>query len=155
MNHITLTDHIGQRNLAGHLHRLSRTLSALSEHRWASDGYPDMRSAHVQLLRNLDEAGSRSTVLAQRAQVTKQTMSRLVKELAAAGYVATAPDPHDSRAALVMLTPRGQAFLRYLATTLVDLEDAFKRVLGETGLAEFAAATQQLLAFAERRQQEL
>ena len=66
MNHITLTDHIGQRNLAGHLHRLSRTLSALSEHRWARDGYPDMRSAHVQLLRNLDETGTRGTVLAQR-----------------------------------------------------------------------------------------
>lgn len=155
MNLTILTDHIGQRNLAGHLHRLSRTLSTLSEHRWTRDGHPAMRSAHVQLLRNLDEAGTRSTVLAQRAQVTKQTMSRLVRELTAAGYVATAPDPHDSRAALVVLTPRGQDFLHYLAGTLVDLENAFKQVLGETGLAEFAAATRQLLAFAERRQQEL
>ena len=155
MNLASLTNHIGQRNLGGHLHRLSRVLSVLSEHRWAREGYPDMRSAHVQLLRHLDPEGTRSTVLAQRAQVTKQTMSRLVQELTAHGYVALSPDPADSRAARVQLTARGQAFLQYLAGALVDLEQAFGKVLGPARLADFTAATQELLAFAEKRQQEL
>lgn len=146
---------IAERNLAGHLHRLSRLLGALSEHRWARDGYADVRSAHVQLLRNLEPAGTSPTTLAQRAQVTKQTMGRLVKELVASGYVAGAPDPADGRAVRVVLTARGQAFLAYLAGALSDLERAFAGVLGPARLAEFAAATQQLLAFAEKRQAEL
>ena len=148
-------DEVAQRNLAGYLHRLSRLLSALSEHRWARDGHPDMRSAHVQVLRNLDPAGTRSTVLAQRAQVTKQTMSRLVKELAVSGYVSLSPDPADSRASLVRLTERGTAFLTYLAGTLADFERAIGQIVGPERLIEFAATTKELLAFAEKRQQEL
>lgn len=149
------TEQPGQYNLAGQLHRLSRMFSLLSEHRWARDGYSDVRSAHVQVLRNLDPAGNRSTVLAQRAQVTKQTMGRLVKELTASGYVCNEPDPADSRASLVQLTQRGQQFLTYLAGTLADVEGALARVLGTERLTEFAAATQELLAFAQKRQQEL
>ncbi len=44
-----------------------------------------LRSGHGQQLPNLDPAGTRATVLAQRANVTKQTMGRLVKELARTG----------------------------------------------------------------------
>ena len=148
-------DQIAQRNLAGHLHRLSRHLSTLSEHRWARDGYGDVRSGHVQLLRHLDPGGTRSSVLAQRAQVTKQTMGRLVKELAGSGYVAVAADPDDSRAGRVQLTARGTAFLQYLAGTLTDLERAFGQVLGPERLADYMATTQVLLTFTEKRLQEL
>src|SRR6476469_2015713 len=146
-----LTEQITEKNLAGHVHHFSRLLAQLSEHRWASDGYPELRSGHVQLLRNLDPGGTRATVLAQRAQVTKQTMGRLVKELASAGYLSLAPDAADSRAQLVQLTPRGETFLAYLTTTLIDLEQAFGRVLGMGRLAEFKASLHQLTAFAEAR----
>lgn len=153
--HAHLTRQIAEKNLAGHVHHFSRLLAQLSEHRWARDGYPELRSGHVQLLRNLDPAGTRATVLAQRARVTKQTMGRLVKELAGRGYLALATDPADSRAQLVQLTPRGKTFLAYLATTLVDLERAFEQVLGTGRLAEFTIALQELTAFAECRRQQL
>ena len=149
------TEQLSQFNLAGQLHRLSRMFSLLSEHRWARDGYSDVRSAHVQVLRNLDPAGTRSTVLAKRAQVTKQTMGRIVKELTASGYVSNELDPADSRASLVQLTQRGQQFLAYLAGTLADFEGALAQVLGAARLTEFATATQELLAFAQKRQQEI
>ncbi|AMJ65696.1 MarR family winged helix-turn-helix transcriptional regulator [Hymenobacter sp. PAMC 26628] len=153
--HADLTRQITEKNLAGHVHHFSRLLAQLSEHRWAADGYPELRSGHVQLLRNLDPAGTRATVLAQRAQVTKQTMGRVVKELVRTGYLALGPDAADSRAQLVQLTPRGATFLAYLATTLVDLEHAFGRVLGMPRLAEFQAALHELTAFAEARRQQL
>lgn len=154
-SHDDLTRQITERNLAGRVHLFSRLLAQLSEHRWAADGYPELRSGHVQLLRNLDPAGTRATVLAQRANVTKQTMGRLVKELARTGYLALEPDAADSRAQLVRLTPRGETFLAYLATTLVDLEQAFGRVLGVARLAEFKTALHELTAFAEARRQQL
>ena len=153
--HNDLTQQITEKNLAGHVHHFSRLLAQLSEHRWAANGYPELRSGHVQLLRNLDPAGTRATVLAHRAHVTKQTMGRLVKELVRAGYLALVPDVVDSRAQLVQLTPRGETFLAYLATTLVDLEQAFGRVLGLPRLTEFKAALHELTSFVEARRQQL
>ncbi|MDQ2771717.1 MAG: MarR family transcriptional regulator [Bacteroidota bacterium] len=150
-----LTQRITEKNLAGRVHHFSRLLAHLSEHRWASDGYSELRSGHVQLLRNLDPAGTRATVLAQRAHVTKQTMGRLVKELVSTGYLALMPDAADNRAQLVQLTPRGKAFLTYLATTLVDLEQAFGQVLGASRLAEFNATLHELTSFLEARRQQL
>ncbi|MBO0935466.1 MarR family transcriptional regulator [Fibrella sp. HMF5335] len=152
--HKALVEHIQQNNIVGHLHRLSRLLGGLSEHRWAKDGYPDVRNGHVQLLRNLDPEGTRNTVLAQRAHITKQTMGRLVKELANSGYVTISVDPTDSRAQRVLLTARGTAFLTYLAATLADLNWAFANVLGEGRLTNFSQTLQDLLAFAETRQQQ-
>lgn len=154
-SHNDLTRQITEKNLAGRVHHFSRLLAQLSEHRWATDGYPELRSGHVQLLRNLDPAGTRATVLAQRAHVTKQTMGRLVKELTTAGYLVLAPDAADSRAQLVRLTPRGTTFLAYLATTLTDLEQAFGKVLGMERLQEFNAALHELTAFAEARRQQI
>ncbi|WP_210516740.1 MarR family winged helix-turn-helix transcriptional regulator [Hymenobacter terricola] len=148
-----LTQQISEKNLAGHIHHFSRLLAYLSEHRWATDGYPDLRSSHVQLLRNLDPTGTRASILAERAQVTKQTMGRLVKELFTSGYVGLEPDATDNRAQLVRLTPRGEGFLSYLASTLVDLERAFGNVLGPPRLAEFTACLHELTAFAEARRQ--
>ena len=152
-SHALLTQQIAEKNLAGHIHHFSRLLAYLSEHRWAADGYPELRSSHVQLLRNLDPAGTRASVLAERAQVTKQTMGRLVKELFTSGYLAIQPDAADNRAQLVQLTQRGEAFLAYLATTLLDLERAFGNVLGTSRLAEFTACLQELTVFAEARRQ--
>ncbi len=153
--HEETTRQIAEKNLAGHVHYFSRLLAQLSEHRWAADGYPELRSGHVQLLRNLDPAGTRATVLAHRAHVTKQTMGRLVKELVGAGYLALMPDTADSRAQLVQLTHRGETFLAYLATTLLDLEQAFGQVLGISRLAAFNTALHELTAFAEARRQQL
>lgn len=146
---------VKKKNLAGQIHRFSRMLSGLSEHRWAADGYPEVRSSHVQLLSNLDPAGTRNTVLAQRANITKQTMGRLVKELAQSGYVSIHPDKTDSRAQQVQLTGRGQAFLTYLATTLADLEHVFTQVVGTDKLSEFTDTLQTLLAFVEERRQQV
>ena len=108
----------------------------------------------MQLLRNVDPDGTRNTVLAQRAHITKQTMGRLVKELTHFGYVVVTPDPTDNRAQRVLLTARGTAFLTYLAATLADLTQAFTNLLGEDRLADFSQTLRDLLAFAETRQQQ-
>ncbi|WP_020603890.1 MarR family winged helix-turn-helix transcriptional regulator [Spirosoma spitsbergense] len=153
--HRQVANQVQQKNIAGHVHRFSRILIGLSEHRWAADGYPEVRSGHVQLLSNLDQEGTRSTVLAQRAQITKQTMGRLVKELAESGYVSINADRADNRAQQVQLTDRGRAFLTYLATTLGDLEGVFIQVVGVDKLSEFTATLQTLLAFVDARRQQL
>ena len=46
--------------------------------------------------------------LARNMGLTRQAVQRLVNEMAADGLVRLAPNPHHSRAKLVLLTPRGR-----------------------------------------------
>ncbi|MDC7676180.1 MarR family winged helix-turn-helix transcriptional regulator [Asticcacaulis machinosus] len=80
-------------------------------------GFPDIRPAHSSLLRYIRPEGSRVVDLAERAQITKQSMAYLVGDLEGLGYVTVVPDPDDGRAKRVMLTTRGQA----VWTTLIEL----------------------------------
>ncbi|MEO5922138.1 MAG: MarR family winged helix-turn-helix transcriptional regulator [Pseudolysinimonas sp.] len=73
-------------------------------------GHPDIRPAYLAVFGGLQPGGTRITVLAERAGVTRQAMSALVRDVEAVGYVTSGPDPADGRAVLVRLTPRGVTF---------------------------------------------
>ena len=74
-------------------------------------GFNDVTIAQSRLLMGIDTDGTRLSVLAERAQIAKQTATALVDKLERAGYVERVPDPSDARARLVRLTPRAEAAL--------------------------------------------
>lgn len=74
-------------------------------------GFDDITIAQSRLLAGIDSDGTRLSVLAERAQVAKQTATALVDRLEHAGYVERVPDPSDGRARLVRLTSRALAAL--------------------------------------------
>ena len=87
----------------------------MTEHihaRLAEQGHPHIRVAHGNVFQFLDDEGTRVSVLAERAQMTKQSMGELVAHLEAHGYVERVPDPSDGRAKLVRPTASGQATTR-------------------------------------------
>src|SRR5215207_8057738 len=92
----------------------------------AEAGFDDLGRAHVRLFRYPTADGLRPSELADRLQVTKQSVNDLLRDLEAGGYVVLEPDPGDGRARVVRLTDRGRA-----------LEDA---------AYEGAAVAQQLIA---------
>lgn len=147
--------YIRQHSIAGRIHRLSRLLNTLNEHRWASDGYDGVKSAHIQLLLNIDQEGTTNRLLAQRAGLTKQTMSRMVKDLQESGYVQVENNPNDSRAVNVSLTDRGNAFVHYLAGAVDDLNKALIQVVGSDNFTIFSNILKLILDFIERRQSQL
>lgn len=73
---------------------------------WAA-GFDDLRLAHSRVFECLGEEGATVTALAQRAQMTKQSMGELVVDLERLGYLERRVDPNDRRAKLVSLTPTG------------------------------------------------
>jgi DNA-binding MarR family transcriptional regulator len=71
-------------------------------------GFPDYKHADGQVLRHLPvESGARIVELAERANMSKQGMGKLVAGLEARGYLMRRPDPDDGRAQRVLLTERG------------------------------------------------
>ena len=71
--------------------------------------FPDLRPAHLIVFQMIDypPGGTRLTELAERAQMTPQSMGELIDTLEARGYVERIPDPADRRAKLICYTPRG------------------------------------------------
>jgi DNA-binding MarR family transcriptional regulator len=124
----------------------SRAHTAAVTARLASRGYDDFPFASASLLWLMDEGGTRSTVLAQRAAVTKQAMSHLVRLMERQGYLEQVPDPTDTRAKVVRMTKRGEA----VKTACVDVrEELNRKVASVLGLNEAARMEAYLDAAAE------
>jgi DNA-binding MarR family transcriptional regulator len=112
-------------------------------------GYPDLTRAHLHVLTNLDPEGTRITVLAERAAITKQSMGQLVDELEQHGYVVRTADPSDRRAARVLFTERGWEFLFDAYEIWAAIEADYQTVLGAEGLAGLRQALLALQTHAE------
>ena len=94
-------------------------------------GYAGLSMVHTSLLANLDLEGTRITTLAERADMTKQSMGQLVKDLETQGYVERIPDPTDGRASLVKFTESGWQFLQDAYDVKLEIEAEYVAILGE------------------------
>jgi len=74
--------------------------------------YPGVTPSQGRIMTLLDREGVRMSVLAERAQLTKQSLSELVVGLEALGLVVRRPDPADGRAKLVRPTKHGEEAMR-------------------------------------------
>ena len=97
----------------------------------AEAGHSELRPAHFSVFQHLAPEGSRATDLAERAQITKQSMGYLVEALEKQGYVEQVADPTDRRARLVRLTERGKAVNRVTEEILKQAEAEWTKKLGK------------------------
>ncbi|MEO5535465.1 MAG: MarR family transcriptional regulator [Pseudolysinimonas sp.] len=101
----------------------------------ASKGYPEVHLAHSAVFVGLDPEGTRISDLARRANVSRQAMSILVRDLHRAGYVTVETDPTDQRATVVTLDRRGAEFCRAAAVVSCELSARADRRLGQPDAA--------------------
>jgi DNA-binding MarR family transcriptional regulator len=109
-------------------------------------GFDDLRYVHNVLLMNMGLEGTRHTVLAQRAGVSRQAIGQLVDELEALGYVERADDPDDGRAQLVRFTRRGRQVLETGMEIIAGVETDYAARVGKRKLAETREVLAELVA---------
>jgi DNA-binding MarR family transcriptional regulator len=100
------------------------------------DGFPDIRMAHLHLPRNLDLGGTRLTVLAKRAEMSKQAMAELVDDGEKMRLGARRPDPTDRRAKMVVFTPRGRRLIDVVQRAVTLAETEMRARLGDKSTAQ-------------------
>ncbi|TWF81485.1 DNA-binding MarR family transcriptional regulator [Pseudonocardia hierapolitana] len=98
--------------------------------RLVESGHGEVRPAHGAVFQYLDDTGTTVSVLAERAQMTKQAMAELVRHLETHGYVRRVPDPSDRRAKLVVPTERGHDVIATAQDLVPDLELEVGEILG-------------------------
>ncbi len=131
-------------NLAILLREPFRALSEELIERLAERGHPEVRSPHGNVLQYLDDDGTRVSVLAQRAGMTRQSMTQLVAHLERHGYVERVADPGDGRAQLIRATPRGQEVFAVVREFVAEVETRLEARLGAAKLAQLRTLLHEL-----------
>jgi DNA-binding MarR family transcriptional regulator len=131
-------------NLAILLREPFRAMSAQLMERLAERGHPEVRFAHGNVLQFLDDDGTRVSLLAERAQVSKQAMAQLVAHLEEHGYVERVSDPRDGRAKLVRATDRGRDVYSIARELMAEVDAQLTERLGEAKLRRLRALLAEL-----------
>jgi DNA-binding MarR family transcriptional regulator len=110
----------------------------------AAAGFGDVTAAQGRVFARIDPDGTRVTDLAERAQVTKQTVGFLVDQLERTGYVRRVPDPRDARARLVQIAERGWAATEVARRTEAAVEAEWTHHLGRASAVQLRQALTRL-----------
>jgi DNA-binding MarR family transcriptional regulator len=112
--------------------------------RFVDRGHPEIRTPHGSVFAYLDDDGTRVSVLAERAQVTKQSMAELVAHLERHGYVERVRDPSDGRAKLVRATRKGNQLYAIAREFVEETEARWTRRLGRQKMRQLRALLEEL-----------
>jgi len=123
-----------------------RAGSALLHQRFAERGHPEIRPPHGNVMQFLDDGGTRVSLLAERAQMTKQSMAELVLHLERLGYVERIPDPGDGRAKLVRATARGRELYAIAREVVDEFEAEWGKRLGKAKMRQLRELLEELNA---------
>lgn len=95
------------------------------------NGFKDFKIAYMPVIMNIDLHGTRNFDLAMCAKMTKQAMSKLVKELQKKGYVAAKADANDKRGVVFTLTNRGKDFVTVARQCFSGLMNEYRKEFGK------------------------
>jgi DNA-binding MarR family transcriptional regulator len=133
-----------RKNLPGLLHDPWIAINERVDQRLADHGHTHVRPAHSNVFIWLDDDGTRVSVLAERARMTKQSMGELVAHLESHGYVERVPDPSDRRAKLVRATASGEALYPIARAAIAEIEDGWARHLGDAKMRRLRELLEEL-----------
>ena len=118
-----------QRSIGRLLWRLKRHVHLHIAPLLEKRGYTDIKMSSISLLVNIEEEGITSSELAKKLEVTKQAMSKAVKELEETGYVYSCPSEKDARASIIFLGDRGKEFLLDLNEEMQGMQARFEKAV--------------------------
>jgi DNA-binding MarR family transcriptional regulator len=93
-----------EKNLARIMRQVNRMVNTEFTHFMTEKGFKNLTSRHLNVFDNIELTGTNIITLARRAYITKQAMSKLVKEMHAAELVWTVVNPDDTRVLWVFPT---------------------------------------------------
>lgn len=125
-------DHANTNNLGFLLAKASQRWNELLADRFAQRGFADVRPSYGSVLLPLfEQDGLRMGQIAERARLSKQTMTTLVRMCERDGLVLRVRDPEDARAFRIRLTDRALEFRPVADEVLRELDAQVLATLGQ------------------------
>lgn len=103
---------------------------------WAYDelnahGYAYFKMGFMPFIMNISENGSTNNEIALKAKVSKQAMSKVVKELLEHGLIRIERHDTDARASLIFLTEKGKKLIKDTKKCVSGLASEYAELLGD------------------------
>jgi DNA-binding MarR family transcriptional regulator len=134
-------------NIGFLLAKASQRWNELLYERVRAAGYSEVRPSYGSLLLPLYESdGLRMGELADRARLSKQTMTTMVRLLEKAGLVTRERDAHDGRAFRIHLTDRALEFRPVAEEVLAQMDAALAEALTKQQRTALAGALKGVIA---------
>lgn len=108
-------------------------------------GYDDLNPAHVRLFRYPTLDRLRPTEIAERMQITKQSVHTLLAHLEDRGYIERQPDPSSKRSRIVRLSPQGRRLELEVRSQARQAEEEIAAILGPRRFAQLRDALEALI----------
>jgi DNA-binding MarR family transcriptional regulator len=120
-----------QRSLPRLLGLLKKDMDARITDKLVQRGYADFKLGDLVLIVNIQPEGTINNELARRARITKQAMSKVVKNLEAGGYILTRKNANDNRSSVIFLTDNGKRLLISAAEAFREIQDEYVGIIGQ------------------------
>ena len=134
-------------NLGFLLAKASQRWNELLYERFVERGFAEVRPAYGSILVPLfEEDGLRMGQLADRARLSKQTMTTMVRLLERAGLVVRERDPLDGRAFRIELTERAREFQPVAEQVLSELDELVAQALTKQATTALERALKGVIA---------
>lgn len=138
--------HIGRLFLQAH-----RAYSAHAIELLRVRGYDQLGPSHAAILPHIDLDGTRATVIAERAGMTKQGAGQVIDDLERQGLVIRTPDPDDRRASRIRFTEAGWDYLRAAHDLKHEIEADYTQLLGSDAFEALCTNLARIVEFERRR----
>lgn len=130
---------------------LKRQFEAWATTELEGHGYADFKMGYMPLLMNIHPEGITNNELAKKAKVTKQAMSKVVKELVEAGYIVTETHGRDKRSSIISLTVKGKKLVLSARQKVFELEAEYETVIGKKKFAELKEMLTRIMDYHDQK----
>jgi DNA-binding MarR family transcriptional regulator len=130
---------------------LKKQMDQWSIQKLSENGYKDFKTAYMPVIMNIAPEGTNNNDLAAHARVTKQAMSKVVKELQSKGYVSAKVDPNDKRSTIFILTGRGKDFVKCARASVSGLMDDYRKEFGKKNFEELLDQLVKVIEYNEKK----
>ena len=125
--------------------KLERQFTRQVLHKLAENGIDDITLRHFVVIPYIDDKGIRAVEIARQVGISKQAVSKLVDELVQKGYLELKADPTDGRAFLVLMSNKGNEFLKLAIQYTQQVEKQWSNQVGEQDFKSMKSAMTILL----------
>jgi len=94
----------------------------------------DMKLSYWPIICNIGVDGSTAAELSRRSMITKQNISRTLKELQAHGMIYTTENKKDKRSEVIKLTEEGKKLILESITDVMHMNDVYSQVVDKEDL---------------------
>ncbi len=126
------------------LRRINQRYRSETAHRLAAAGLGDLPQPGIWVLMAIERGVSEPNQLVRRMGVSKQAVSKLVENLAGAGFVRRTPNRADRRKTALTLTAKGRRAVLVIAAAVHATEQAMDAKLGTDRFAQLTDMLGQL-----------